>query len=56
MVCFVNKIDSSEQRYQNNETVIYKNYKLKFLFPIKDFLLFGTGCQSMYFISTKFLK
>ena len=31
-------------------------YKGKFVFPMKVFVSFGTDCQSMYFMSTRFLK
>ena len=33
-----------------------ESYKGKFLFTMKDFVSFGTDNQSMYFISTIFLK
>ena len=56
MVYFVNKIQLSDQKYQANETVGYDIYKGKFLFLIKDFVSFGINCQSMYFMSTRFLK
>ena len=34
----VNKIDLSDQKYQTNGIIIYKSYKVKFLFLIKDFV------------------
>ena len=42
MFDFVNKLEFSDHKYRNNGTVIYENYKGKFLFIIKDFVLFGT--------------
>ena len=32
------------------------NYKGSFLFPMNDFVSFGTYCQSMYFMSTRLSK
>ena len=56
MVDFVNKLDLSDQKDQTNGNVKYENYKGKLLFPMNDFVEFVTDCQSMYFISTIFLK
>ena len=56
MVDFVNKLELSDQEYQTNGTVRDENYKGKLLFPMKDFLTFGKYCQSMYFMSTIFIK
>ena len=56
MVDFVNKLELSDRKYQTIINLRDTNYKDKFLFPIKDFLLFGTDCQSMYIIPTKLLK
>ena len=33
-----------------------ENYNENLLFPMKDFLSFGTYLQSKYFMSTRFLK
>ena len=52
----MNKLELSDQKYQTNGNVRYENYKGKFLLPMKDFVLSGTGFQSMYFMSTIFLK
>ena len=56
MVDFVNKIELSDQIYYTNGNVIDEKYKGKLLFPIKDFVSFGTYRQSIYFMSTRFLK
>ena len=34
----VNKIDLSDQKYQTNGIIIYKSYKVKFLFLMKNFV------------------
>ena len=47
MVDFTNKIDLCDQKYQNNGNVRDENYNLTFIFPIKDFVSFGTDRQSM---------
>ena len=56
MVDFLNKLDLSYQKYQANGNVRRKHYKGKLLFPMKGFVPFGTDHQSMYFMSTRFLK
>ena len=56
MVYFVNKIELSGQKYNTNGNVRDENYNGKFLFTMKDFVSFGTDCQSIYFMSTRFLK
>ena len=56
MVYFVNKIELTHQKYQTNGNRRDENYKGNFLFPMNNFLSFGTDFQSMYFMSTKFLK
>ena len=56
MVDFMNKLELSDQKYQTNGNIIDENYKGKFLFTIKYFVSFGTDFQSMYFMSTIFLK
>ena len=56
MVGFVNKLDFSDQKYQTNGNLRDENYNGNFLFPINDFVSFGTYRQSMYFMSTRFLK
>ena len=56
MVDFVNKLDTSYQKYQTNENVRYENYKGNLSYPMKDFVSFGTDFQSVYFMSTIFLK
>ena len=45
MVDFVNKLELSDQKYQSSGSVRYENYKGEFLFPTKDFVLFGTYRQ-----------
>ena len=56
MIYFLNKLESSDQKYKNNGTVKYDNYKGKLSFNMKDFVSFGTDSQSIYFISIKLLK
>ena len=56
MVDFVNKLDTSYQKYQTNENVRYENYKGNLSYPMKDFVSFGTDFQLMYFMSTISLK
>ena len=56
MVDFVNKLELSGQKYQTNTIVRNENYNGKFLFPMKDFVSFVTYSQSIYFMSTRFLK
>ena len=56
MVGFVNKLKLSDQKYHTNGNVRDENYNEKLLFPMKDFVPFVTYFQSMYFMSTRFLK
>ena len=56
MVNFVNKLELSDQKYQTNGNVRDENYNRKLLFPMKDFVAFGTYFQSMYFMSIILLK
>ena len=56
MMNFVNKIELNYQRQKNSGNQIDENYKRKFLFTVKDSVLFGKYRQSMYFMSTIFLK
>ena len=56
MVDFVNKIEFSDQKYHTNGNVRDEHYNEKFLFPMNYFVPLITDCQSMYFISTRFLK
>ena len=56
MIDFLNRLEFSDQKYQTNETVRYKNYKDRFLFPIKDFVSFGTDLQSTCFDVNQILK
>ena len=56
MVDFVNKLESSDQKYQTNGNVRDENYNGKFLFTIKGVVSFSTYFQSMYFMPTRFLK
>ena len=56
MFDFVNEIELSDKKYQNNWTVRDDNYKGKFLFFKNQFLSFLTDRQSMYFMSTRLLK
>ena len=48
MVDFVNKLDLSDNKYQNNGNLIDEDYKGKLLFSIKEFVSFGTDHQSMF--------
>ena len=41
MVYYVDKLDFNYQKYQTNGTVKYEVYKEKFLFTMKEFMLFG---------------
>ena len=41
MVNFVNKLELNYQQYQTNRNLRDGNYKGKFVFPMKDFVLFG---------------
>ena len=45
MMNFVNKLELSDQKYELNGNLRDENYKERFLFPIKDFVSFGTDCQ-----------
>ena len=56
MVDFVNKLELSDKNHQTNGIVRDENYIVKFLFPMKGFASFGAYFQSMYFMSTIFLK
>ena len=56
MVDFFHKLELSDNKYQINGTVRYGNYEGKFLFTMKDFVLFRTYRQSMYFMSNRLLK
>ena len=56
MMNFVNKIELSYEKYQTNGNVIDEKYKGSILFHMKELVLFGTDLQSMYFMSTRFLK
>ena len=49
MVDFVNKIELSDQIYQNNGIVRYENYKGRCIFPMRDLVPLGSDSQSMYF-------
>ena len=53
---FVNNIELSDQKYQNNVNVRYESYKVKFLFTMKDFVSSVTDHQLMYFMSNRLLK
>ena len=48
MVDFVNKLELSDQKYQTNGILGSENYKEKFLFPMKEYSLFGTDHQSIF--------
>ena len=50
MVYFVVKLELSDKKYQTSGTVMDINFKVKLLFPMKEFLSFGTvgkaaGCN-----------
>ena len=53
---FLNKLKLSDQKYQTNGNLRYDNYNGKSLFTMKNVLSFSTDNQSMYFMSTRFLK
>ena len=53
---FVITLYQSDHKYQTDQTVRDENYNGKLLFHMKDFVSFVTDCQSMYFMSTIFLK
>ena len=42
MIDFVDKLDSNDQKYQTNRTVIDGNYNGKLLFTMRGLLSFGT--------------
>ena len=56
MVDFVNKLDSSDQKYLTNGIVRDESNKRKLFFTMKDFVSFGAYHQSMYLMSTILLK
>ena len=56
MVDFVNKLDSSDQKYLTNGIVRDESNNRKLFFTMKDFLSFGAYHQSMYLMSTILLK
>ena len=56
MINFVNKLELSDKKHKTNRNVGYRNHNRKLFFTMKDFVPFGTYCQSMYFMSTRFLK
>ena len=56
MIDVVNKPELSDEKYQTYGNVRDEHYNGNFLFPMKDFVSFGTDFQSMYFMSSVFLK
>ena len=44
IINFVNKLELSDQKYQNIGNVKYEHYKERILFYINGFLSFGTDC------------
>ena len=56
MVYFVSKLELSDRKYLTNGNIRDEHHKGNFLFPIRDFLSFGTDHQSRYFMSNIFLK
>ena len=56
MINFVYLLEFNDHNYQINVTVRYDNYKGKLLFHMIKFLSFVTGCQSIFYMSTRFLK
>ena len=56
MVGFFYKLYLSDQNYHTNVNVRGEHYKGKLLFPMKDFFSFVTDLQSMYFMSTRFVR
>ena len=53
---FLNKLELSDQKDQNNGILRDENNKEKFLSPIKGFVLSKTDFQLMYFMVNIFLK
>ena len=56
MVEFFNKIEFNDKKYQTNGTVRDGSYKGKIVYPMKYFVPFVTDHQSVFFMSTRFLK
>ena len=56
MLDFFSILESNNQKYKTNETIIYENYKGKFIFNMSDFLSFVTDHQPMFYMPTRFLK
>ena len=56
MVGFVYRLESNDQRFQTNGTVRANNYKKMLLFPMRDFVSFGTYHQQVFYILNRFFK
>ena len=56
MVNFVNKLDLSDQKHQTNGNKRDEDYKKRLLYSMDYFVSFGTDHQSIYFMSTRFLR
>ena len=52
----MNKLDTSDQKYQTNENVRDENYKGELSYPMTDRVSFGTYFQSINFMSTILLN
>ena len=46
----ISKLKLSDPKHQTNENIRDDDYNGKFLFPMKDFVSFGTYHQSIYFM------
>ena len=53
---FLNKLDYNYNKYQPNITVKGDVYKVKLLFPLKNFVSFGTDHHSIFLMSNIFLS
>ena len=56
MVGFLKTLELSDHKYQTDVNLRDENYNGNILFLMKEFVSFGTDCQSMYFMSTRVLK
>ena len=56
MIDFFNQLESNYKNYQTNLTFREENYKGRFLFNVKYFLLLVTYHQSMFYMSNILLK
>ena len=52
MVGFVNILGFNDHKYQTDGNARYESYMGKFLFPINDFVSFGTDHHSIFLYQT----